>query len=146
MENQIVTEKTMILPHGRGRVVVISEKRVLPKPKKGKRAQSITLFAIKSNPNPIVLKMFMNNGIKRVVIFPEGRILQYEERLALVSALLPTLKQNLHTKHRKSHTISLTVSEKRERVRGIFSKELKSMCIKNYDKINRFVRRCENES
>jgi len=38
------------------------------------------------------LKEYINSdGIKRIVLYPEGRILQYEERLELACSLLITL-------------------------------------------------------
>jgi len=71
---------------------VVSKKRILPKQKKTKPNPSFLHSYIKSNPESIKLKEYIGkDGIKRIVLFPEGRVLQHEERLDLACSLLITL-------------------------------------------------------
>jgi hypothetical protein len=140
-KQEIVTESTEILPNGRGRIVLISHKRVLPKPKKQKKGNSLLLFYAKSNPESIKLRLFLNNGVKRYVLFPEGRILQQEERIELASALIASLHKqpalSPFTSHRK-----VTGKRKRHRsIRGLFFSELKTQSFEKTVKINNFLRR-----
>jgi len=89
---KVITESTEIYPAGRGKVLIISKKRIQPKPKKHKPNPSFLHSIIKSNPESIKLKEYIGkDGVKRVVLFPEGKILQYEERLDLACSLLISL-------------------------------------------------------
>lgn len=88
----VITESTEIYPAGRGKILIVSKKRILPKPKKSKPNPSFLHSTVKSNPESIKLKEYIGkDGIKRVVLFPEGKILQRDERLDLACSLLITL-------------------------------------------------------
>ena len=63
----------------------------MPKPKDKSKNPSFLHSYIKSNPENIKLKEYVNqDGIKRVILFPEGKQLGYEERLDLGASLLLT--------------------------------------------------------
>jgi hypothetical protein len=145
--SEIVTETTKIYPRGRGKVLVISEKSVIKKPKKGK-SPCLTLFSAKSNPESIRLKLFVGkNGVKRYVIFPEGRVLQYEERLELASALVASLKRKVTSLSTYcSHRRLKVINNGHKKIKGLFTQDLRNISQDKIKQIDKFVRRIENES
>ena len=138
-KNAVVTESTKVYPRGRGKVLVISEKSVLPKPKKEKGARSLVLFAIKSNPDPVILKLFVSDKPKRYVLFPEGRVLQYEERLKLACALIASLMKDSSF----SPFLEKTKKAHKPSIRGLFNSELRHESKRQVLRIRNFVRRNE---
>lgn len=93
--DEIVTESIEVLPHGRGRVVVIAHKRVMKKPRFAKdRSPRLCLVRIKSNPNDIAFAAYLNKDrIIRFYLFPEKRQLSSDERLEFAAALLATIER-----------------------------------------------------
>ena len=113
---KLITEKIEILPHGRGRVVVIAHKRIIKKPKTFKRRNpSLCLVRIKSNPSDFCLTSYLNSdNIVRHILFPEGRQLSYDERKKMAIASLVTLSKIVdkrytykqkNVSHKPSHCI-----------------------------------------
>jgi len=122
---KVITESTEIYPAGRGRVLVVSKKRILPKPKKHKPNPSFLHSIIKSNPECIKLKEYIGkDGIKRIVLFPEGRVLQHEERLDLACSLLITLP-----------TIPDTLGVRNP---SLFTKKVRKLCLAKMKRYRRW--------
>jgi len=80
-----------VYPRGRGKVLVITEKRIPKKPRKIKNPNFI-FTRIKSNPSDFTIAEYFNDDmIKRIYMFPESRQLSRDERIKMLSGLLLTL-------------------------------------------------------
>jgi hypothetical protein len=78
---------------------------------------------LKSNPENIKLVEYRNDSRpKRIVLFPEGRILQYEDRLDLTASLLVTLLKTYRCDN--PITSDATCARKLSSRRKLFPREL----------------------
>lgn len=88
----IITESIKTYPRGRGKVLIIAEKSVKPKPKRRKKNPSFLWKSIKSNPSNINLVEYANSNdnIKRIYLFAgkEMKQLSFQERYDLAIVLL----------------------------------------------------------
>jgi hypothetical protein len=88
----IITESTKVYPRGRGKTLIISEKSIQKRKDKFKKKNPSFLHEIiQSNPESIKLIEYEDGDRKRIVLYPEKRILDYQERLNLGCALLVTI-------------------------------------------------------
>jgi len=97
------TESIELYPAGRGKVLILTKKKVLPKPKKYKKSQPrFGHVLIKANPNPIQICEYLDTtgeyNRKHVYFFPEARELTHEEREDIALSLLATLPHTYNTK------------------------------------------------
>ena len=91
-KEKVITEKVSIYPRGRGKILVITEKSVLKKPRLYKRRNPrLSLVKIKSNPQDFSIVSYLNDDIVRYMMFPEGRQLSTEEREKIAIACLISL-------------------------------------------------------
>jgi hypothetical protein len=140
-DRPIITDDAEVLPNGRGRTVVILHRRVLPKPKKEKGAKSLLLFAVKLHNGSMTLKLYVSDKPKRYVLFTdkEGKIIQYEERLKMASALIASLQKDSSV----SPFLEKTKKAHKPSIRGLFSSELRHESKRQVLRIRNFVRRNE---
>ena len=98
----VITESIKTYPRGRGKVLIIAEKRV-EKRKKKKENPSYLWKSLKSNPSNINFVEYMNNdNIKRFYIFcgSENRQLSFEERWDLAVCFFSSLMQESQQKRK----------------------------------------------
>ena len=117
-------EEIATYPAGRGKVLIIAKKSMPKKPQKSPSPRH-THYYLKSNPEPISLVEYQNNDRKAIYLFPEGRKMEYEERLKLAAALIATLPKNYKKRVKCMDTrhVVRTVSNNREP--PIVTKELR---------------------
>lgn len=96
VEAKPITESIKLYPAGRGKVLILTEKRVPPKPKNYKRHQArFGHLRIKSNPEDITITEYLQQDTyaprKHIYFFPKAKQLSYKEREDLALTLLSTL-------------------------------------------------------
>lgn len=99
------TESVETYPAGRGHILRIVHKRTTPKRKHFKENPRFNHCHVPSNPESIDLVEYLNSDgtneetIKRIILFPENRQLNRQERLDLACALLvSTITYNVVSK------------------------------------------------
>lgn len=91
-----ITESVELYPAGRGKVLILTKKKILPKPRNYKHKQArFAHTRIKSNPKDITITEYLQTDtyapVKHIYLFPEGKQLTHKEREDLALSLLATL-------------------------------------------------------
>jgi len=93
---EILTESTKIYPSGRGKVLVISTKKIIRK-KKEKNKNRICLYRRTSNPQSVSIAIYKRNGSIESYLFPERMRFSKEDIAHLIGTLNSILAYR--TKH-----------------------------------------------
>jgi len=142
--SEIVTETTKIYPRGRGKVLVISEKSVIKKPKKGKDT-GFMLFCLKSNPKPIIAKMYLDKNEQFFsVIYPEKRKMGLDDLDDVISGLLAfrNAKCRGYFSISRNKLTQLTHYVKHHQHRkGLVSQDLRNMTMRKLKRLENYYKK-----